>query len=228
MVWEAPYQQAGGGRLWPGEPTIQKLPQAEWRGRGLRIVLDGGCGDGKNIAYLVRHGFFVIGADASPSALAKCQQYLQDQAIPREYLLLAPTSLEQLPLLDEVVDAAICVDVLGHVPEPVAILRELARAVRKGGFIYASVFSMGDGCRTGPRMEEGASPREFWYQPSCGGDVRLYFRFYDEADARKMFEASGLRLRAILSNRWREPPHPGYRDEEHVHESWFAWLEKLA
>jgi SAM-dependent methyltransferase len=228
-VWETPYQYAGIGRLWPGEPTIDwpDFDVDRWRSLGVRIVLDGGCGDGKNLAYLVRQGFFIVGTDASRSALVKCRRYLQEQALPREYLLLAPNPLEQLPLLDEAVDAAICVDVLGHVTEPVPILREIARAVRKGGLIYASVFSMKDGCRTGPRMRPNQdNPREFWYQPSDQNNPRLYFRFYDEVEARRMFETSGLRLRSISSHGWNKPPHPGYRDEPHHHDSWFAMLER--
>lgn len=175
---------------------------------------------------MVRQGLFGIGCDASLSALMKCRQYLQEQALPRDYFLLAPTPLNELPLLDESVDAAICVDVLGHLEEPQPILRELARVVRAGGCIYASAFDIEDGCRTGPRMRRGRDPQQFWYKASGDLGVEYYFRFYDESEARKLFESSGLGLNSIVSRRWREPPHKGYRDEWHEHQSWFALLQK--
>jgi SAM-dependent methyltransferase len=226
-TWAASYRNAGTQRLWPQEPTVA-LDLDGWRAQQVRTVLDAGCGDGKNLAYLIRHGFFAIGIDASLSALIKCRQYLQEQAFTRDYLLITPTLLDKVPLLDDSVDAAICVDVLGHVQEPLPILRELARVVRPGGYVYASLFHVEDGCRLGPRMkpvEPSSGLNEFWYRTS-GADVTHYFRFYDEAEALALLESSPMRLIWIEPRRWREPPHPGYRDEPHEHESWFALLQK--
>jgi SAM-dependent methyltransferase len=174
---------------------------------------------------LVREGFFLVGADASAAALEKCRQYLGSR---RGHLLLAPTPLDRLPLLDESVDAAICVDVLGHLQEPLPVLRELGRVLRRGGALYGSVFHIDDGCRTGPRMRAGAGSREYWYHSSSSLNVEYYFRFYEETEARALFESSGLRLTSLTPHRWLEPPHVGYRDEPHEHESWFALLHKDA
>jgi SAM-dependent methyltransferase len=225
-VWDVTYRNAGEDRLWPREPTIEPLDLNSWHARQFRTILDAGCGDGKNLAHLIREGFFGIGSDASLSALIKCGRHLKEQPIPRNYVLLAPTPLNELPLLDESVDATICVDVLGHLEEPLPILQELARVVRPGGYLYASVFHIEDGCRTGPHMRPGTDARQSWYKPSGALDVEYYFRFYDESEARRLFESSGFGLVSIESRRWQEPPHVGYRDEWHEHQSWFAVLQK--
>jgi 2-polyprenyl-3-methyl-5-hydroxy-6-metoxy-1,4-benzoquinol methylase len=224
-AWDISYRKAGAGRLWPPDPTIQSLDLAAWKTAGVRTVLDAGCGDGKNLVYLVQQGFMVVGADASRTALEKCRYHLQDQELDRNYLLLSPTPLDKLPVLDESFDAAICVDVLGHLEEPLPILHEVRRVIRQGGPLYASVFHLDDQCREGPRMRR-LSDTEYFYQPSGTSDAEYYFRFYGEQQARTLFESSGFNLKSIRSHRWKEPPHVGYRDEWHEHESWFALLQK--
>jgi len=225
-VWEISYRGAGPDRLWPQDPTIEKLDLDAWSKMGVRSVLDAGCGDGKNLSYLLHKDFFVLGADASASALQKCRSHLEKQGSRHNYILLSPTPLHHLPLLDDCLDAIVCVDVLGHVEKPLLILHELARVLRPGGFLYASIFHVDDGCRIGPRMRAGKSPRQLWYHPSGNMDVEYYFRFYDESEAHALFESSGLVLQSLDSHHWHEPPHPGYRDEPHEHQSWFALLQK--
>jgi SAM-dependent methyltransferase len=226
-AWETTYQHAGARRLWPQEPTIAALDFDFWRAQQFCTVLDAGCGDGKNLAHLIRQGFFPIGIDASLSALMKCRQYLQDQSLVGNHLLMAPNPLDKLPLLDDSVDAAICVDVLGHLEAPLPILHELARIVRPGGCVYGSLFHVDDGCRIGPRMRPASGRNQFWYSASGTLDIEHYFCFYDESEARKLFNSLSLRLISLDSRRWQEPPHPGYRDEWHEHVSWFALLQKV-
>lgn len=48
-------------------------------------------------------------------------------------------SADALPLDDDVVDAVLCTQVLEHVPDPFAVLREAARVLRPGGGIYLTV-----------------------------------------------------------------------------------------
>jgi SAM-dependent methyltransferase len=52
------------------------------RGRispGMRVV-DAGCGEGRNLVYLLREGFDVFGADADPGAIAAVRRLARDLA----------------------------------------------------------------------------------------------------------------------------------------------------
>jgi SAM-dependent methyltransferase len=229
--WEASYRTAAPGRLWPTESTITGLDLDEFRRRKIDLVLDAGCGDGKNLVYLAGKGFTTIGVDAAESALVQCRQLIERLDLSHRALLVGPCPLERMPFFQSTIGGAICIDVLGHQPSPELFLQELSRVLRPGGMLYASVFHWDDGCRTGPRMREGEGKGAYWYHAGESASKaprrEYYFRFYDEADARRLFEACDFGIADLCSRTWREPPHPGYRDEEHEHVSWFALLKRL-
>jgi len=228
--WEVSYRTAGRERLWPADPTIQGLDLELLRGQGVRIVLDAGCGDGKNLVHLVENGFFPVGADASITALRSCHAYMQERGLNDRYLLLGPTALQSLPFLSSTFNAAICIDVLGHLPEPLTVLSELGRVLNSNGILYASVFDTTDSCRTGPRMRPGNGPNQYWYHPNskeAGAPLQeYYYRFYDKTAAQALFEASPFRLIDLTRQAWKEPAHKGFREEPHEHVSWFGFLKK--
>ena len=89
-------------------------------------LLDLGCGTG----WLAEHFPNYTGLDAAPEAVAagaeKGRNVLQgDLARP-------------LPFAGGSFDAAVLKDVLEHVPDPVAVVREVHRVLRPGGTVFAS------------------------------------------------------------------------------------------
>jgi len=95
------------------------------------IVLDAGCGTARAAAVLrqaVGREGLVLGADATPEMLAAASSAGRKQLAS---LLLADTA--RLPLADAAVDAVFAAGLIPHVPDPVAVLRELARVTRPGG-----------------------------------------------------------------------------------------------
>jgi SAM-dependent methyltransferase len=226
--WEFSYRAAGEQRLWPPDPTIEALDLKSWRDNQVRCVLDAGCGDGKNMAFLSSRGFWPIGADASASALRQCAEYMNGSGFAGRYLLLVPSRLESIPLADGAVLAAVCIDVLGHSAQPAPILTELARVVGRGGVVYASVFHPEDSTRLGPRMRPGHEASVYWYRPSIpdpsAPHQEYFYQYYNEAQARELFSHPEFELVSLETRRWAEPPHKGYREEHHVHQSWFGTM----
>jgi SAM-dependent methyltransferase len=228
--WESRYRAVGNGRLWPESPIIQGLDFEALLASGVLVVLDAACGDGRNLAHLARAGFFAIGVDGSGLALKQCAQFLADMGVADRCLLLSPSALDRLPFVEEAVAAVVCTDVLGHLQDVEPVRCEIARILRPGGFLYANLWHIDDGCRAGPRLEPTGGHWEYWYTPSrpdpTDPQQGYFYRFYDDAAARAFFSRPPFRLLDLERRTWEEAPHPGFREEPHTHVSLFGLAQK--
>ena len=105
-------------------------------------LLDVGCGAGELCRLAVDRGMSVRGVDASPGVLAAAAQL-----VPEAELLTG--ALPSLPIPDRTAAAVTCVQVLMHVPNPVAALRELARVARPGAPVVVTVWGPVEQCAFG-------------------------------------------------------------------------------
>jgi SAM-dependent methyltransferase len=101
---------------------------------GGRRVLDLGCGTGTMLAHLRRFGE-VQGVDADERAVKFCRSRGED----RVQLLRART----LPFPDHTFDLVTALDVLEHIEDDQGALREVARVLRPGGTLLATVPAYG-------------------------------------------------------------------------------------
>lgn len=93
-------------------------------------VLDLGCGPGNLLDVLAGHGD-VFGSDYSGDALRFC--------VGRGYRRLFRADFHSLPLRDASFDLVTCCDVLEHLAEDRRAIAELARILRPGGLLLATV-----------------------------------------------------------------------------------------
>lgn len=111
------------GRLFGSEFTLKAmlalLPR-RW------AVADVGCGTGNAAELLAPHVERVVAVDRSEAMLDAARKRMRSF----RNVEFASGTLERMPLADRSVDAAVCVMVLHHVPEPAAGLREIARVLR--------------------------------------------------------------------------------------------------
>jgi len=116
------------------------------RGRiapGMKI-LDAGCGEGRNLVYLLREGYEVSGIDHDPEAIAYVRRmaaYLAP-ALPRENFKLS--TLEDIPYPDASFDAVICNAVLHFAQNDSqfnAMLRGIWRVLKPGGVFFCRLAS---------------------------------------------------------------------------------------
>jgi SAM-dependent methyltransferase len=105
----------------------RELPAAE---RPLE-VLDFGCGTGAFLEHLERFGA-VTAVDGDPSAVAFCRRRGRS-----EVQLVPPGA--RLPLPDAAFDLVTTLDVIEHIEDDVAALRELRRVLRPGGRLLVAV-----------------------------------------------------------------------------------------
>jgi ubiquinone/menaquinone biosynthesis C-methylase UbiE len=93
-------------------------------------VLDAGCGTGGTMKRLAGAGE-IYGCDYSPVALSFCRT--------RGFERLAAGDVSALPYADDSFRAAVSCDVLEHVPDDYAGLREMHRVLQPGGVLILTV-----------------------------------------------------------------------------------------
>ncbi len=98
---------------------------------GASIILDVGCGSGAVTQELETWGAKVVAIDMAPEMVQRSQPRLRSGAV------LADGA--RLPLPDAAVDAAVCNLTLLWADDPPAVVREMARVVRAGGVVVASM-----------------------------------------------------------------------------------------
>src|SRR5713101_4469562 len=113
-------------RLDPRRRSVQyavRKPLLDWLGaqdvRGLR-VLDVGCGD-RPYEGLLSGAAEIVGFDVPGNPHADLHG-----------------SIDAIPVEDASFDVVLCLQVLEHVPDPEAAVRELRRVVKKDGLVLAT------------------------------------------------------------------------------------------
>ncbi len=117
------------GRLlrWAGVP----------RRPGLR-VLDAGCGAAPALRYLTLLGYETIGSDLMRYPLE------QAQIIAPEAAVVCNDLTENMSFTGSSVDVVLAADVIEHLPDGDALLRECYRVLRPGGFVIVSTVNAWD------------------------------------------------------------------------------------
>lgn len=100
-------------------------------------ALDVGCGGGLLAEEVAALGFRVTGIDPSVPSLEAARAHARSSGLRIEY---TEGHGEALPVEDATFDLAYCCDVLEHVDDVGAVLREIRRALRPGGlFVYDTI-----------------------------------------------------------------------------------------
>ena len=132
-----------------------------------RLVLDAGAGTGLAGDALATVGARPLALDVSAPML---------RAVPDDRPRVAASVLA-LPLRTAAVDDAVAAFVLNHVHTPVDALAELARVVRPGGAVLATVMSAGNRSAVRDRVDAVAVAHGFtppgWYAELTGGQAPL-------------------------------------------------------
>lgn len=151
-------------------------------------IIDIGCGEGRHchgVQMLTRAQ--AIGVDLDEASLAIARERGRDLPGDGPIAQFQHVDANALPFPDASFDAAICSEVLEHVPDMAAVLAEAARVVKPGGVFAVTV----------PRMwtewlNWKLAPGPGGYADQPGGHVRII----DGRRLRRDVEAAGFRYTA--------------------------------
>ena len=133
-VWERDYRRRG--RRWGGSPpSLPDMPAGS-------LVLEAGCGDGKNLDAMNAREWNVVALDFSPTALSLCAG-LEGR---RSRMAFIAGDASRLPFRTGSFDAVFLIHVAGHATKPVRrmIAEEAARVTRTGRLVVFREFSRDD------------------------------------------------------------------------------------
>jgi ubiquinone/menaquinone biosynthesis C-methylase UbiE len=221
-LWNAAYdtsQVRGSGNLW-GDPPVPHAERAAslFAANSAKVVLDLPCGDGRNLPPLTMGAPILLAGDTSLNAMTIAEQVVERASV-RDKVVFVKVDAFDTGLLDNSVDGIFCWDLLGHLVQPEDALRELYRITRPGGHIVANMWTMDDCQTSDPNIREIA-PKEYI------DHFDFYCRFYDQSDLDALLDSVGMPAESVEVQRWWEPPHAGYRDYEHEHESLVFTIKK--
>lgn len=108
------------------------------------VVLDAGCGDGRNLVYLMRSGYEIFAADERPEAVRAVQTLAMALAphLPKDNFRAEP--IEAMSFADGVADVVISSAVLHFARDEDqfwSMLRGTWRVLRQGGMLFCRLAS---------------------------------------------------------------------------------------
>ncbi|TDP94068.1 methyltransferase family protein [Labedaea rhizosphaerae] len=223
-LWDGAYRTQEvkqEGNLW-GDPPVPHAAKAAalFAQAGAKVVLDVPCGDGRNLPPLAQGAPILLAGDTSASAMGIAERVARKAGI-RDKTVFLEVDAFRTGLLDNSIDGIFCWDLLGHLTEPEPALRELWRILAPGGRLVANMWTMND-CQVSDPLIKEIAPKEYI------DHFDFYCRFYDLDDLAKLLASAELEAESVETSSWWEPPHAGYRDYEHEHESHIFTIAKPA
>ena len=144
------------------------------------VVLDVGCGDGSLSMFAANQKAKVIATDVCPQSVEQTRAKLK-RSKAREFECHVSDS-NPLPLEDNVATKIICREVLEHVEDPVAVMKELVRVGKPGAQFLVTVPDP-----RGESIQKKIAPPEYWAPPN-------HVRVFEREQFAELLEQCGLEI----------------------------------
>ncbi|MCA1568268.1 MAG: methyltransferase domain-containing protein [Acidobacteria bacterium] len=213
---------------------------------GQKIVLvDAGCGDGRNLQYLAelccalvaddKGGleFELVGVDLCDSAVRQARERLRRMELPPciSWRVHERNIVYEVPVVSRGVDIFICTDTFTNIysSEVPRALREWRRALRVGGMLLLNAYTPDDDtqkhCEREARNNSLDSQKDHHYE-NAWWYKKTFYQYYEKQELLMLMNEANFAVVTLEHQQWQDPPHPGYREEEHIHMNWVAVAER--
>ncbi len=166
------------------------------------MVLDLGCGNGRNSIYLAKEGMRVIGIDFSRGLIKIAKNKMEWKEV-LDRVNLIHGDIASLPLKNDIVDAVLYIATLHHLPtskERLQSLKEVARCLKSKGRALVSAWAQeqekfNDELKVSKDKKEDGFEYGDIFLPWKMKDGRVFQRYYhlfSKDEFQDMIEKSGL------------------------------------
>lgn len=143
-------------------------------------VLDVGCGAGGATLFCANRGADVTFTDVVPEKIESLRQRVAATPARRAEGLVVDST--QLPLADACMTRVISMEVLEHVADPAAFLKELARVGRPGALYLLAVPDP-----VGEKMQQGFAPEYYFKAPN-------HIHIFEREEFAELVTGAGLEI----------------------------------
>ena len=178
--WEVIY--AKNGRVFPEPfPRVGEVVDT-FRAHGCWLVMDVGCGSGRHVVHLARHGFRVLGLDISPTGLRLAQAWMREEG--HEPTLALGDTREPLPFRDHSIQGVFSTQVIHHARMAAVRLAigEIWRVLEPGGLAFVTVSGRRDPGLEFEEIEAGT------FVPLSGPEAGLAHHIFTVEELRSEFQ----------------------------------------
>lgn len=155
--------------------------------RGLRRVLDLGCGAGRHLVYLAKEGFEVYGTDISATGLEHARRWLSAEGLKAE---LKRSDMSEIPYSDRFFDAMISLFVIYHgtLEKMRRAIAEVHRVLRPGGLALITFKS-----KRSFRYGRGEELEPDTFIPDIGEDSGVPHHYSDREELEELLQDFAIR-----------------------------------
>lgn len=99
-------------------------------------ILEVGAGSGSDVIALAKKGAVCVALDFSKDALNVCRKLAKQENVKVETIL---ADCRQIPIKDDSFDLVFSVGLIEHFEDPIPVIKEQLRVLKKGGFLIIDV-----------------------------------------------------------------------------------------
>lgn len=162
------------------------------------VVLDAGSGEGVASILLAQHQLRVIAVDADSDACHLGAEIVRTEAQGHPTPQFVRSNVYSLPFADETFDGAVSLEVIEHIPDVQAYLKELRRVMKSGStIVFSTPLQRKDG-----ELQDPFHVREYTHE-SLSRTLNLAFSDVGLFSAWSAERQATYRRKGLLAPLWR-------------------------